>query len=85
LHHVGRGCPDILVGIRGLNVLQELKFGKAGLTGDEPQWHASWTGQVEIVRSTDNDAADVAAARFEHWRDIADALQELTRKSQIAY
>jgi hypothetical protein len=69
-----------LLGIHGLNVLQEIKFGNARLTGDEPDWHGRWTGQVEIVRSTEDDAVNVAVARFEYWRDVADALAELTRK-----
>lgn len=80
LHTIGQGCPDLLVGIGGrsgeggLNILVEVKHGKGKLTGDEPAWHASWTGQVEIV-----DFVDKAVKRFEHWRDVADLLWELTQ------
>ena len=75
LHRVGQGCPDTLAGIHGLNILQEIKHGNAKLTGDEPAWHASWTGQVEIVRSVDE-----AIERHEYWRRVAEVLWEITRK-----
>ena len=86
LHQLGKGCPDLLIGFGwpgdgiGLNILQEVKYGNADLTGDEPEWHAKWKGQVEIVSSTAENAIDVAVERFEHWRDVADLLAELTRK-----
>lgn len=50
LHTIGKGCPDLLVGYRGQNFLLEVKRGKAKLTGDEPDWHEAWQGQVAIVR-----------------------------------
>lgn len=75
LHTIGQGCPDLLVGISGLNILVEVKSAKGKLTGDESAWHASWAGQVEI-----NDSVDKAIKRFEHWRDVADLLWKLTQK-----
>jgi len=50
LHSVGKGCPDILVGYKGKNVLLEIKKDdKAKLTPDQVLWHHSWKGQVAIV------------------------------------
>jgi len=57
LHAVGQGCPDILIGKYGLNLLVEIKDGKnmpskKRLTQDEADWHRQWRGQVCIVEST---------------------------------
>jgi hypothetical protein len=50
LHAVGKGCPDILVGYKGKNVLLEIKRDeKAKLTPDQVLWHHSWKGQVAVV------------------------------------
>ena len=56
LHTVGKGCPDLLVGKRGLNLLLEIKDGdqppsKQRLTDDEQYWHDIWRGQVAVVYS----------------------------------
>lgn len=58
LHTVGSGCPDILVGFRGINHLMEIKDGskprsKRELTPDEQEWHDAWRGEVTIVNSAD--------------------------------
>lgn len=49
LHAVGQGCPDILVGWRGLTVLMELKDGSKPasarkLTPDQVRWRKEWNG-----------------------------------------
>ena len=55
LHTVGQGCPDLIVGISGVNVLIEIKDGDKKpsdqkLTEDEAKWHEEWRGmKVEIV------------------------------------
>lgn len=50
LHGVGHGCPDILVGYRGRNILLEIKKDeKAKLTADQEVWHKMWRGQVAVV------------------------------------
>ncbi len=56
LHTVGKGVPDLLVGIRGQNLLLEVKDGAKApsaqrLTADQQQWHADWRGHVEVVNS----------------------------------
>ena len=53
LHSVGAGCPDILVGAGGLNILIEIKEGDGKLTPDQVTWHAVWKGQVSIARTPD--------------------------------
>ena len=57
---IGKGCPDLLVGCRGKNVLMEIKNenrppSKQRLTTDEKVWHDSWRGSVAIVKNV-NDA-----------------------------
>jgi hypothetical protein len=45
LHTVGKGCPDLLVGWRGVTSLIEVKSGpKAQLEPDQLTWHRSWQG-----------------------------------------
>ena len=58
LSQVGYGCPDILVGFRGVNYLLEIKDGekppsKQQLTPAETRWHDEWRGQAAIVNSVD--------------------------------
>lgn len=58
LHAVGQGCPDILVGHRGVNLLIEVKDGAKPpsarkLTPDQVSWHDTWRGQVAVVDSAD--------------------------------
>lgn len=56
LHAVGQGCPDLLVGYRGVNVLLEVKDGakfpsQRELNAAERDWHATWGGSVAIVET----------------------------------
>jgi hypothetical protein len=56
LHNVGEGCPDILVGYKGLNILMEIKDGRKPeserkLTAQQVIFHKMWKGQVEVVIS----------------------------------
>lgn len=58
LHQVGSGCPDLLCGIRGANVLLEIKDGSLSpsrrrLTPDQVRWHADWRGAVHVVHSAE--------------------------------
>lgn len=55
---VGAGCPDLLVGYRGRNVVLELKNpavpqSKRRLTPAEVAWHRRWSGQVAVVQSAE--------------------------------
>lgn len=55
---LGKGAPDILVGVRGRNLLFEIKDGRKvpsarKLTDDEADFHAGWRGQVAVVKSVD--------------------------------
>lgn len=59
IHAVGKGCPDLLVGFGGVNLLLEVKDGskspsKRKLTPDEATWHEEWRGQVAIVESVED-------------------------------
>lgn len=56
LSAVGKGCPDVLVGFRGVNVLVEIKDGSKvpsaqKLTADQVGWHEAWAGQVCVANS----------------------------------
>lgn len=51
LHSVGSGCPDILVGINGINFLIEIKEGDGKLTPAQIVWHSTWKGQVDIAKN----------------------------------
>jgi hypothetical protein len=58
LSAVGQGCPDLLVGYQGTNILMELKDGKKPpserkLTSDQIVWHSEWKGVVFLVTSVD--------------------------------
>jgi len=55
---VGCGCPDLLVGLRGVNTLLEVKDGSKRpsarrLTVDETRWHRAWLGQVVVVETVE--------------------------------
>jgi len=56
---VGRGVPDLLVGLNGINHLLEIKDihkppSKRKLTPDEVMWHAEWNGDVRVVYSPED-------------------------------
>lgn len=56
LSGVGRGCPDIAVGLRGVTYMLEIKDGKKApsdreLTPDQKDWHAKWRGHAVVVSS----------------------------------
>lgn len=64
---VGRGVPDLLVGVRGRNYLLEVKRpdvspSHRALTPDEERWHGEWRGQVAVVY-TPQEAIDATAER----------------------
>lgn len=57
LSRVGQGCPDLLVGYRGLWRVLEIKDGgkspsRRRLTDAQRQWHAQTCAPVHVVTST---------------------------------
>jgi len=48
---VGRGFPDIMVGVRGHNILMEIKTDRGKLTDDQVYFHREWDGQVSVIRT----------------------------------
>ena len=54
LHQVGHGCPDVLIGWRGVNLLVEIKSDVGKLTDDERRFFDTWRGQVTIVRTVED-------------------------------
>ena len=68
LHKVGEGCPDILCGVIGKNVLMEIKDGekipsKRKLNNDQVEWHKNWRGQVAVVETVDQAIEVIQKAR----------------------
>ena len=66
----GKGCPDLLVGRRAINVLIEVKDpaqpkNKQKLTPDQVEFHNRWRGQVSVARTPQEAEAIVNAA--EKW------------------
>ena len=62
LHAVGCGCPDLLVGFRGVNYLMEIKQGRyAKLTPAEHRFFDSWHGYASIVRTVDEAYEEIGA------------------------
>lgn len=58
LSDVGKGCPDVIVGIFGINLLVEIKDGEKPLSQQklsqkEKEFHEKWKGQVCIINSVD--------------------------------
>ena len=55
---IGNGCPDLLVGIFGRNLLLEVKDGdkspsRTRLTPMEREFHETWKGRVYTVSTVD--------------------------------
>ena len=67
LSRVGHGCPDLLLGWHGHNLLLEIKNldGKGDrLTDAEVEWIRRWAGQVAIVYN-EQDALSVLYGSYE--------------------
>lgn len=78
----GKGVPDLLVGIGGVNVLLEIKDGlSASMTPAEVEWHTSWRGQAAVVYDARSALAEVARMLSRvtaPGHDIAPALYQTT-------
>ncbi len=73
LHAVGKGCPDLLVGYRGINLLMEVKDGEKvasarKLTLDQEKWHNRWQGQRAVVKNISEAADFLHRVRRDLWR-----------------
>jgi hypothetical protein len=58
LARLGCGVPDLLVGIRGVTTLFEIKDGSKSpsrrqLTDDEKEWHDAWRGSKYVIESVE--------------------------------
>jgi len=58
LSSVGHGVPDLLVGVRNVTTVFEIKDGakpacRRKLTEDEEKWHAGWRGSKYVVESVE--------------------------------
>lgn len=51
LSRVGGGCPDLLVAVRGVNLLMEIKTDSGRLTPAQIRFHRNWPGQVAVART----------------------------------
>lgn len=65
LAQLGGGVPDLLVGIRGVTTVFEIKDGSKSisrrkLTPDEVEWHADWRGSKYIIESVEQALAVLA-------------------------
>ena len=59
LHTVGKGCPDIMVGYNGINILMEIKDGdkppsQQNLTPPQQKFFNEWLGSAFIVNSIES-------------------------------
>jgi len=68
---VGNGCPDLLVGVNGRNVLIEVKDGdkclsERLLTPMQKVWHTEWTGTAHVAESVEQ--AMLIVAHYRKWK-----------------
>lgn len=75
LSQIGKGRPDLMLGIAGFNVLVEVKDfflppSRKKLTPDEKKYHAEWRGRIHLIE-TEQQAHDLV----KHYRSKARALE----------
>ena len=63
LSQQGDGCPDVLVGVHGQNLLLEIKAPTGKRTPLQLVWHAAWRGRVQVVTSVTEALALIDRAR----------------------
>lgn len=59
LASVGKGCPDLAVGLKGQTWLIEIKDwqqppSRKRLSPDEKLWHQSWQGHVAVAETVED-------------------------------
>jgi len=60
---LGRGFPDLVVGVNGLNLMVEVKTPAGKLTRQQRELFAVWRGKIHVVCTMDDCIALVLAAR----------------------
>jgi len=74
-HQLGKGFPDLVVGLLGtVNLLWEIKTEQGELNEREKRFHTGWRGQIKVVRS-----AEEAEREILLWREIVQQLRGLER------
>lgn len=63
LYAVGAGCPDLLLGKNGVNVLAEIKTEAGDYTKAQLEFNATWRGRRETVRNLNDVEAVVKSMR----------------------
>ena len=68
LANVGFGCPDLLIGYRGINFLIEIKDpaqapNKRRFNSHQKTWHALWKGKAHLVETVDQALLVVGAVK----------------------
>jgi hypothetical protein len=71
LHRVGAGCPVLMIGFRGSNLLFEVKDGdkppsQQTIRRAQTEWRDTWRGQVAVVTNAD----EALAAMFSSAQEI---------------
>lgn len=79
---LGKGFPDLCVGIGGLSALVEVKDGSKppsarALTPDERDFRDTWTGGVYLVEKVEDVARHVETLRRWHSAIVMDRMAEL--------
>ena len=69
LHAVGRGCPDLAVGFRGVTYFLEVKSDKGKLTPAEQEFFDTWKGRAAIVRSPEEALKAIGAEELDETHD----------------
>lgn len=56
---IGRGCPDICIGFRGISYLAEIKNNKVrwSMTDDQKAFHAGWNAPILVLDSVESATA----------------------------
>jgi hypothetical protein len=69
LHRLGKGCPDLLVGVAGVNLAVEVKIPGEDLNDEQKAWHKGWRGQSCVIRTVEEVVRLVKAVRA--WKGVA--------------
>jgi Holliday junction resolvase len=61
---VGKGIPDLLVGVCGINLILEVKVPGGKLTEDQIDFASAWSGQWAVVHSPEEAVNYVQASKY---------------------